>query len=62
MAHLVVDGDEVLSIEDGNEGKGGNESKKGHDGVRVLGAEGLGPWLAHHTLGHHVLEGSGLQT
>ena len=49
LHHLVPDGREVLHIEDGHQRQGGHQGEDGHNSVRVLGAQGLGPRLAHHT-------------
>ena len=60
IAYLVVDGRKVLKIEGKHERNSEEKSEDVNNCVGVGGSEVLGPLVAHHTLGHDVLESCGL--
>mmetsp|Transcript_13608 Transcript_13608/g.20406 ORF Transcript_13608/g.20406 Transcript_13608/m.20406 type:complete len:219 (-) Transcript_13608:608-1264(-) len=60
LHHLIVNGSSILDVEHSHKRQSAQQSQDSHHGVSVLGTQSLGPGLAHHTLGHHVLQGGGL--
>jgi len=60
LGDLIVHGDGILGVEEQHSRDGADQGEDVHHGVGVLGAEGLGPWLAHDALGDDVLEGGSL--